>query len=323
MLGRRFGLAVLLALTFLGCSEDQVPDNAVLSRSGYLLARDGGLVDVGFDGSQREVLRLRDGSIIYDPALSPDGRYIAFIRQEPVKSTKYGIDFGSDLYIVNRDGSAMRELVRHGALAEYVRTPSWLSDTELLFSVRGRTAEGAADFRVSRLDTRTGEVQRVVENAVDVAVGPDLNEMLYVQVETVHTREGLVLARVDGSLPRVLLPPDSTLTLFGSAAISPDGSRVAFAAGDAAEAAGGAGRGSHASTHPAFQDLWVINVDGSGLERLAELVETGLSIGWSVDGNSIIAFGSRQFRRVDLESGTTSLGPGGEGGIFVYDLDRR
>ena len=59
---------------------------------------------------------------LMDPALSPDGKRIAFMRQEPVKNLGGGqIDFGTDLYVVNRDGSGLKEIVHHSALAEYVR----------------------------------------------------------------------------------------------------------------------------------------------------------------------------------------------------------
>jgi sugar lactone lactonase YvrE len=106
--------------------------------------------------------------------------------------------------------------------------------------------------------------------------------------------------------------------------VSPDGTQVAFAAGDLNGAlAGGASprsAGFPGFMHPFFQDVWLINADGSNLRRVAEVVERSLSLSWSPDGASIYAMGTEQFRRVDVASGAvTVLGEGApQAGVFVY-----
>lgn len=291
-------------------------------KTGYVSAVGARLQDTVGGGETRTIVKFDDGSALMDPALSPDGRKIAFIRQEPAKNLSGSqIDFGADLYIVNRDGSGLRELAHHSALAEYVRGPSWLDNGHLLFSVRGRTATGTADYRLERIDVATGQRTRLTQNAVDPSVASDGRQMLYISVETATTRETLVLSDVDGGNARDLLPPTPVLTLLGSAVMSPDGTQVAFAAGDLAGALGSRSPRSMAAEHPFFQDVWLINADGTNLRRIAEVVEKSLSLSWSPDGKSIYAMGTEKFRRIDLATGTIAVLSEGapQAGVFVYE----
>lgn len=316
-------LAGILGLACFGGGKGETQDASSAARSGpgYILASGPTLEDVALSGTARSILTFQDGSLLMDPALSPDGTRIAFIRQEPVRNLGGGeIDFGSDLYLVNRDGSDLREVVHHSALAEYVRTPSWLDEHRLLFSVRGRTSAQVADYRVEMLDLRDGRRTRFASNAVDPSVTPDRKSVLMVSVETSTTRETLLLAGVDGSAARDLLPPEPKLTLIGSAVMSPDGSQVAFAAGDLLGATAAPPRTMPAVLHPFFQDLWIVDVDGGDLRRVAELAERSLSLSWSPDGRYIYAMGAERFRRVEVATGAVvSFGEGApSAGIYVY-----
>jgi hypothetical protein len=76
-----------------------------------------------------------------------------------------------------------------------------------------------------------------------------------------------------------------------------------------------------ASLHPFFQDVWLINADGTNLRRVAEVIERSLSLSWSPDGKSIYAMGTEKFRRVDVATGAiTVLGEGApQAGVTVYE----
>ncbi len=331
----RFAVAtwLLLCSLVLACSSsesksaEQPPTGGPTTGSiGYIRATGAMLEDVSLDGEAREIVSFDDGSTLMDPALSPDGKRIAFIRQEPAKGTGNELDFGSDLYVVHRDGSGLREVVHHSALAEYVRTPSWLDADQLYFSVRGRTAEALADYRVERLDLRSGQRSRIAANAVDPSVAPGATQLLAISVETSTTRETVLLGGIEGSGFRDLLPPQPVLTLIGSAVMSPDGAQIAFAAGDllgsmAPPRAMGFAPMSKASVHPFFQDVWLINVDGTNLRRIAEVVERSLSLSWSPDGRYVYAMGTERFRRVDPATGEILVIEEGapSAGIFFYE----
>jgi Tol biopolymer transport system component len=343
---RLASLVLLLALiTAVGCSSSRKETTAspqseagttapAAGETGYITAIANKLQDVILGGKARTVVSFDDGSSLMDPALSPDGKHIAFIRQEPVKNLAGGqIDFGADMYIVARDGSGLKELAHHSALAEYIRGPAWVDDGHLLFSVRGRDAAGAGDYRLERMDLASGQRTRLNQNAVDPSVAPGARQMLYISVETATTRETVMLADIDGSNARDLLPLEPPLSLIGSAVMSPDGTQVAFAAGDLNGAFSNGGTFPRAAAfplspirqpamlHPFFQDVWLINADGTNLRRLAEVVERSLSLSWSPDGTSIYAMGTEQFRRVDVATGeVTVLGEGApQAGVFVYE----
>lgn len=321
---------VLIAglLLSLACSSSEPAAapaaTAAPGQVGYILASGAKLQDVLLGGESRDVVSFDDGSTLMDPALSPDGKRIAFIRQEPVKNLPGGqIDFGADLYVVNRDGSGLKEIAHHTALTEYIRVPSWFDAGHLLFSIRGRTPEANADYRIERIDLTSGQRTRIVANAVDPSVTPGATQMLYISVETSKTRETVFLAGPDGSGAKDLLPPLPVLTLIGSAVMSPDGTRIAFAAGDllgtiAPPRAMAAPAGM--AMHPFFQDVWLINADGTNLRRIAEVVESSLSLSWSPDGKWIYAMGTAKFRRVDPVTGDiTILGEGAPvAGIYFY-----
>src|SRR5262249_45755065 len=104
----------------------------------------------------RALLKFDDASYVLDPAISPDGAKIAFGRQPPAKTLSPGVvDFGSDLYIADRDGSNPREVLHHATVAEFVRAPAWLSNSQLLITVQGQKADRTSDFRTEVLDLAT------------------------------------------------------------------------------------------------------------------------------------------------------------------------
>jgi Tol biopolymer transport system component len=321
-----FGVGAMLGCTSSKNNEPSAPASAAspaAGQTGYVTAVAGRLQDAVVGGDARTIVSFDDGSSLMDPSLSPDGRLVAFIRQEPVKNLGGGqIDFGSDMYLVNRDGSGLKELAHHSALAEYLRGPAWVDNGHLLFSVRGRTAAGAGDYRLERMDIATGERTRLNQNAVDPTVAPGAKQILFISVETATTRETVMLANIDGSDARDLLPLEPPLSLIGSAVMSPDGTQIAFAAGDlnGAVAKRGAFPRSASFLHPFFQDVWLINADGTNLHRVAEVVERSLSLSWSPDGGSIYAMGTEQFRRVDLATGAITVLDAGapQAGVFVY-----
>jgi Tol biopolymer transport system component len=301
------GFFVLFALA-LACGATDAEDG---SGTGFrfLVASEQGLVEV--DGSkQRTLIDFKDGSYLLDPAISRDGGQLAFIRQ-PAALVKPdgGIDFGSDLYISRRDGKDEREVLRHAIVAEFLRTPAWLPDGRLLVTVRSRDASGRADYWTDVFDPRTDGRRRFIDDAIDPAVSPDGASVLFVAIEPQSQYEELVVAGLnDVTRRRVLSGTGHGHALITSAAWSPDGSQVAFAAVDLnapviVETPSPLPTTTARLAHPFAQDIWVVNSDGSGLRRLAELTDNQPSIDWSADGRSIYALGITGFWRIDASTG--------------------
>jgi Tol biopolymer transport system component len=74
----------------------------------------------------------------------------------------------------------------------------------------------------------------------------------------------------EASVPQRILPPG---TVAGEPVPSPDGSRIAFVVADYSQATG---------------DIYVVNLDGTGLRRLTDDSELDDSPAWSPDGSRIV-----------------------------------
>lgn len=268
------------------------------------------------DGSQRTIVKWEDKSYPLDPAISPDGKRIAYSLQGPARTLADGsLDFGSDIHVLNSDGKDDRQLVSHQRVAEFLRTPAWLSDSELLYTYRGRDATGLSDFRIEKLDLKTLQSTRVIANGIDPVLSRDRRQIAFVEVDPKTDIETLFVAGSDLKDRKALVDSRSSLALFSAAVFSPDGTRIAFAAVDlTSPLPGGAllptGLGFFAA-HPFAQDVWIVNIDGSGLHRAAELAENMPSLTWAGDSTTLYVLGPGALWKVDTKSARAEkVGPG-------------
>src|SRR3954467_7237685 len=97
---------------------------------------------------ERLLVHFDDGSFFIAPAISADGKKLAFAVQHPATADKNGkVDFGSDLYVSNYDGTGMKEILHHSAPGEFVSRPTWLpNDKQLLFDMRGTKPNNEPDL---------------------------------------------------------------------------------------------------------------------------------------------------------------------------------
>jgi Tol biopolymer transport system component len=273
----------------------------------FVLASDRGITEVT-DGVERVITAIEPGGFALDPALSPDGKQVAFVLQPPVAASPGGsIDFGSDLYVVDRAGGKPRLLLKHGAVGEFIRTPAWLTGGKLLVTVRGRSDIGGFDLHILHLDPGTGAKQRLASNAIDAVVSPDGAAAAFISIDDDAGSEALVLADTSLAGPKSIAGTDQHLALISAVAWSPDGTKLVFAAIDTNQPLatpilpGGAGPGT--TQHPFAQDVWLINRDGTGLHRLVELADNMPSLGWSRDGAYVYSLGVTGFWRIDVATG--------------------
>jgi dipeptidyl aminopeptidase/acylaminoacyl peptidase len=241
-------------------------------------AEDAGIYGLVFaDGS---IHRVVEDAV--QPAWSPDGKRIAYLRSEE-KDTKKTPRYS--LWVAEPDGDGARRIAHMSGGGQ--ATPAWSPD--------GRTIAFTGDFGLDLIELDSGSRKSVAIGltASRLQWSPDGTEILYDDL----TEIGAV--RADGSGARTL----REALIEGSPAWSPDGRRIAFSAqslasldGKAsivvADADGGSERrltnGSYDS-HPSWSpdgrrivfarspkligsdgrgELYVIGADGRGLRRL-------------------------------------------------------
>jgi Tol biopolymer transport system component len=112
------------------------------------------------DGSDRSNLTRSPGVADWSPAVSPDGRRIAFMSSR---------DGAHELWMMGADGSDARQLTRIGALSEY---PSWSPDGSWL----AFNSHRGANFAIARIAAEGGEETVLTADAANdkwPAVSPD------------------------------------------------------------------------------------------------------------------------------------------------------
>jgi hypothetical protein len=270
-------------------------------------------------GAEREstLIRFDDGATVLDAALSPDGTRIAFIRLTPPPMDE-NADFGTDVYIASRDGSDPKPLVQRKSNSEFMETPLWLpSGLEVAYTIVTFDADGNTDKRIEAVNVTTGRRRRLVQDADQPALLPD-GRRLVVRLDDLRTgRSGETPVTVDLETGRVDdLPGYQMLFVYiGSFVASPDGRRIAFSAADPSLKAPGSGsvRGASApsAAHPILQDVWLMDLDGSNLTRIADLAVHAPSLTWSADGVFIYAMAPAGFWRIEARTGAIKkMGPG-------------
>jgi Tol biopolymer transport system component len=268
---------------------------------------------------EKLIVQFDDGAFVLDPAISADGKKLAFAVQHPATADSKGqVDFGADLWIANRDGSGRKELIRHSAPGEFVTRPNWLPNgKQIVFDVRGTKADGQPDLRVESVDLDTMARQRLAPDGVEPAMHPDGKTLAYVYINQKTQHEQIMLADLTTGQSKPLTGTDATQVFNVELTWSPDGEWLAWGAADptVVAPAGGGLRAAAAATHPFLQDVWVIKRDGTGLHRLADIGESQPSLAWSPDGVYVYAMGSTNFWRLKFADGAKEIiGPGSPNG---------
>lgn len=154
----------------------------------------------------------------FDPRWSPDGKQIAFVRKLGQKHPQ------NDLFVMNVDGSNVRQLTHHPADDGYDLT--WAPDGKRLAFVSFRSGNP----QIHVLDVASGTVKQLTadpEGAVDPAWSPAGRQIAYRYThhefgETIYTMSA------DGSNQKPLIPLKKGAILRFSPAWAPDGQRIVF-----------------------------------------------------------------------------------------------
>jgi copper transport protein len=268
------------------------------------------------DGKPEPLTRFSAKEFPSNPAWSPDGRQIAFSYYRLPAEAAIPVPDGTDLYVMNADGSAMRPLWVHEASGVALQYPAWSADGAAIYV--SHAAPGGRS--IDRVMVQSGERNRIVAGAGFPALSSDGRWLAYVRYPIPPERgESLWLSAPDGGAPRELIGPAAFAKYFGLR-ISPDGKQLLFAA--VGQPPRGATRtwlaplrtmfGRMFAVAPAYAngdlwDLWIVDLDGRNLRPLTAIGEDMPVAAWSPDGKQIAFLGGGSAS--SAEAGVTVILP--------------
>jgi TolB protein len=245
---------------------------------------------------RRNLVRLTPDRLRRQPSWSRDGRRIAHTR---IWTS------GSDLWLMDADGSNSAELTRFTRAVDsqqrHAWWPTWLPDGERLLYL---SDEGSFDPQLWQLTLSTGQRRRLLTTGERYGglnaprLSPDGRTLALTSFQPGRGPEGRsqiwLYALAGGTLLQVTEAPDGAY----DAAWSPDGRRLAFTV-----------------RRGARHDIWVSGGDGSGAQQVTASGRCRAPA-WSPDG-SWIAYLSAQAGLFDIwavpapssVAGTEALSP--------------
>ena len=248
-------LLVLIAALLVGCADF----DPFSPMRGVLFIRGGGLdnrvhVIEAFDGTTRVVDLTGSAFTEYDPAWSPDGSRIAWVR----------FDSGlprHELWTADPDGGNAK-LVFSDPMA--MADPAWSAD-EIAFAWKP-----GSFFEIHRVPAEGG----TPSDLIDASPLYDESDPTWYEgsiLFTVGVSANADIYRTDAgsgtSAPFIALPG----TAQAGPAWSPDGRRVAYSSAETGD-----------------PEIWVARADGGGRMRLTFLAGDDLHPSWSPDGRLIV-----------------------------------
>jgi Tol biopolymer transport system component len=285
-----------------------------------LIVRSEGLTVYTTNNGESLLLPNPEQSVLTEPALSPDGARIAYVRQlTPIVLPGQPIETGADLFLANRDGSGARLLLLHQQQNEQIRAPAWFPDGDrLLINVqRIQTAQILTDLEV--LDTSTGTRSTLVTGALLPALSQDGTRIAYVRQDAQYVQT-LYVANADGSNERAVIGPDQGMGSISSPRFSPDGRFLVFAVSPVLGAPGGIRSGQEyvsragaalAASNGLPMDIWTMELPNGEPRPLATLQLDQPGLVWSGDSERIFVLAGAGIFVIDVEDGASQrLGEG-------------
>ncbi len=282
-------------------------------------------------GQRREIAQAPSAGPVYPahPAWSPDGVSVAYV-QKTFSTGVPGVDWGDDVLLVPAAGGAPRMLRKHAQFGEQVQGLAWTPDGGSLLI--GRIVTLFKDGQISglradivRIDARAGGQEQVVaDGGFMPSLSRDGTRMAYLGLRDLFSE--VVVANGDGNARRVLIGADVFVSVMFPR-VSPDGTRIVFAAGNprsqSREYRGGSLlrgvlawlRPTPAYAHGVPMDIWQVDVASGQMRVIALLAEDEPMPVWSADGKTLVVFATGGIYRMNADgSGLIRLGDGAFGG---------
>jgi TolB protein len=209
----------------------------------------------GSDMLQVTHLPPTDNSL-WTPDYSPDGRRIVF---------SHDMTGALEMYVINTDGTGLTQ-VTHDGLADFFAR--WSPDGQRFVFLSVSLKNGAGVITTMRTDgsDRVVLTDDIPYDSYQPEYTPDGKQIVFAS-QAGGLVSALWIMDADGSHKRRLTDPPLEA---GGPAISPDGKSVAFY--------------THQNT-PKPADVWVMNVDGTGLQRLIRMALYPI---FSPDGSKLV-----------------------------------
>jgi Tol biopolymer transport system component len=202
----------------------------------------------------------------FDPAISPDGRMLAFMVEKPLGHV--------DLFTGRVSGGAWIRLTTDAAREVSAR---FAPDGERIAYTVTDTTSGVPSVRV--VPTNGGDVIATIPDAADAAWSPDGRRIAYLHRSADREGVELTVSSVDGSDARAILASDSKYPFLRHPAWSPDGRTIAIVRGTGGVAG----------------EIWLVPSEG-GNPRLAIQEPTATYSDWpsfTADGRGIVHASNR------------------------------
>jgi Tol biopolymer transport system component len=231
------------------------------------------VMDVDGSDQQRLTYTVGNGRRSSLPHWSPDRRKIAF-------ST--GVDRHMEIYIMDRDGSDVRRIWKAESTQSEAWGPQWSPDGRRMVFV----SNSGGNYDIYTMDNNGSNVRRLThvegsgKASEDPVWSPNGKWIVFNS-----NRDGIweiYVMRSDGSDVRRLTYTPGKSMGAGKPAWSPDGKSILFPSS----------QGPTATNWYNVLDIYVIDADGSNLQRLTHTGDNGSPI-WSPDGKRI-AFSSHR-----------------------------
>jgi Tol biopolymer transport system component len=241
------------------------------------------------------------------PVVSPDRARIAFAMYRP-DSDAADASGGVDLMLMNADGTDQRAVLTHTQPNEWLSDAAWAPDGQTLFFTL-RSPNVPPRIESVRIDGTQRRV--VVPQGRNPSVSADGTQVAFLTDDKATGLEVLAVTSTTGGEIRPLFA-GGTYQVLAAPRFAPDGKRILFSGvTDISNQQGQAPIDSNvlawlrprvAAAHGIPWDIWVINTDGSGRERLTDLQEDSPMAAWSHDGAHVAIKGELGLYLLDMPS---------------------
>ena len=193
---------------------------------------------------------------LWFPDFSPDGRQIVF---------SHDMTGALEMYLINSDGTGLTQITHDGLVDLFAR---WSPDGQRFVFMSASLKNGAGVITTMRTNgsDRVVLTDDIPYDSLQPEYTPDGKQIVFTS-QAGGLISALWIMDADGSHKRRLTDPPLEA---GGPAISPDGKRLAFYTGQ---------------DTPKPADVWVMNVDGSGRQRL---IREALYPIFSPDGTKLV-----------------------------------
>jgi hypothetical protein len=302
----------VLGLPALGAAQSSAP-----AGTGILAVAGRQVVWLNLEAPRhRPVSRLAASSNALEVTAQPDSSHVVVAVGEAFAG---GGPRGADLLNLDLSSGDAAPLLQRADASESLDSPAWWPDrATLLFERQDLAGQpvSAPGQEISRLPSRIERVMSdgsgrgvLIDEGRQPAASPDGTRLVYARTRNIGA--GLLIwNQADGSIQTLI--PEGRFADVAYPQFSPRGDQVAFVAPQS----GLNGRSDRppltldalfgpaiAYAHGIPWDPWVVNVDGSGLRRVAETGADEPSVSWSPDQTQLFVYSGTGSFIIDATSG--------------------